>query len=518
MLPKFIIIFILFNLIILPRQIQAQGSLAEITAVKTTNEPAAEFSTVDQQSAELSSLSPITIEEQKTILIIDQATVKKGYSAQSPDKNFILGLHPNILTANLKVEIEEKENSGNLPASANLLSKIYTFRLTLDNQPVILSKFFPLIINLTGNNPDESLEAGNKNQNNRKTLYSFLTPQNKWIALKARITSEKAIAQIDFSQATVAVFSAQDQASLPPEMQIAAAVDISQNLADVNNNGQEKNNQTDRIADSNKDGDQEQKFTIYLGDDIIEKGYTVAYPGQPDQQLDEVDLMEIGQKPADSNNPTDAQTAEPPIAEFKIAILPNILSKSVNLQIKKYAKDDFSALPVEDENYQIMTDVYEYTFYDALIKLEKDKKLILAINGLPPDQYNKKAVFFLDETINKWRPLPSNYYNQQNSIRAFAYFPYAKVAVFQNNKIKIGQASWFADRLSSVAFGAASNDFPQDTVLKIINLKNNKSIKVKVISSGPFVAGRVIDLTYSAFAAIANPKYGVIKVKAEKAE
>ena len=112
MLPKFIIIFILCNLIILPRQIQAQANLAETMSVKQTNDSAVESLVIKPlQSTELSRSPETAAESPKTILIIDQATAKKGYSAQSPDKNLTLGLHPNILTANLKVEIEEKDNA-----------------------------------------------------------------------------------------------------------------------------------------------------------------------------------------------------------------------------------------------------------------------------------------------------------------------------------------------------------------------------------------------------------------------
>ena len=508
-------------LIILPRPIQAQAGLAEIISSSQTNEPLAESLAIEPPRA-----TETAAESPKTILIIDEATAKKGYPAQSPDKNLTLVLYPNVLASNLKVEVEEKNTNGNLPPDVNLLGKIYTFKLSLDSHPVVLSKFFPLVINFTGNNQDELSGSENQNQPGRKALYSFLTPQNKWIALKSKITPDKAVALIDFSQATVAVFFAQDQASLPPEIQIAAADNSKQNMDNANNGGREQSNQDIKIvSDSVENSVQEQKFTIYLGDDIIEKGYTVSYPVESSRQppanlVDSVNLSAGSEKQVVAqtadNKAIDSQIVETPSAEFKISILPKILTKSVNLQIKKYSKDDFPALPVDDENYQIMTDIYEYDFQSALVKLEKDKNLILEINSLPANQYNKKSVFFLDETINKWRPLPSKYNLKQNSIRAFTYFPYAKIAVFKKQNVKIGQASWFADRLSSAAFGAASNDFSRNTVLKVKNLANNKSVEVKVVSSGPFVKDRIIDLTYSAFSMIASPKQGVIEVEAEK--
>jgi hypothetical protein len=44
----------------------------------------------------------------------------------------------------------------------------------------------------------------------------------------------------------------------------------------------------------------------------------------------------------------------------------------------------------------------------------------------------------------------------------------------------------------------------------------NKFVDVTVLSTGPFVRGRIIDLSRSAFSSIASPEAGVIAVKVEK--
>lgn len=44
----------------------------------------------------------------------------------------------------------------------------------------------------------------------------------------------------------------------------------------------------------------------------------------------------------------------------------------------------------------------------------------------------------------------------------------------------------------------AHRTFPFGTILKVRNLRNNKEVFVKVIDRGPFVRGRIIDLSYTA--------------------
>ena len=47
----------------------------------------------------------------------------------------------------------------------------------------------------------------------------------------------------------------------------------------------------------------------------------------------------------------------------------------------------------------------------------------------------------------------------------------------------------------------------------VTNVKNGKSVEVKINDRGPFVKGRIIDLTRSAFSKIGDLDLGVIEVK-----
>ncbi len=89
-----------------------------------------------------------------------------------------------------------------------------------------------------------------------------------------------------------------------------------------------------------------------------------------------------------------------------------------------------------------------------------------------------------------------------------------------------GEASFYAmkyhdrktasgERLNQYALTAAHRTLPFGTKVKVTNLKNDKSVIVKINDRGPFVKGRVIDLTQSAFRKIGNLKSGIISVSIE---
>lgn len=62
---------------------------------------------------------------------------------------------------------------------------------------------------------------------------------------------------------------------------------------------------------------------------------------------------------------------------------------------------------------------------------------------------------------------------------------------------------------------AAHKSLPFGTKVKVTNLSNGKEVIVKINDRGPFVKGRVIDLSYGAFSKIENPGKGITKVKLE---
>lgn len=72
-----------------------------------------------------------------------------------------------------------------------------------------------------------------------------------------------------------------------------------------------------------------------------------------------------------------------------------------------------------------------------------------------------------------------------------------------------GVASWFA----ADGLVAAHRSLPIGTVVKVTNVENGKSVSVKINQRGPYVDGRVIDLSDDAFERLAPLGKGTIKVK-----
>jgi len=65
----------------------------------------------------------------------------------------------------------------------------------------------------------------------------------------------------------------------------------------------------------------------------------------------------------------------------------------------------------------------------------------------------------------------------------------------------------------SSAFTAAHKKLPFNTKVKVTNLSNGKTVKVRINDRGPFVTGRIIDLTRAAAKKIDMIGPGMVKVK-----
>ncbi len=92
-----------------------------------------------------------------------------------------------------------------------------------------------------------------------------------------------------------------------------------------------------------------------------------------------------------------------------------------------------------------------------------------------------------------------------------------------------GKASFYAmkyqfrqtasgERFNQYSDTAAHKTLPFGSKVRVTNSKNGKSIIVKINDRGPFIKGRIIDLSRSAFSSIADLDSGVIQVKIEVIE
>jgi len=101
-----------------------------------------------------------------------------------------------------------------------------------------------------------------------------------------------------------------------------------------------------------------------------------------------------------------------------------------------------------------------------------------------------------------------------------------KTIAYSRSHDLVGQASWYGKRFHGKltasgekynmrAYTAAHKTLPFGTVVRVINTANNKSVDVKINDRGPFVRGRVIDLSQKAFEKIGSTNQGVVPVRIE---
>lgn len=93
----------------------------------------------------------------------------------------------------------------------------------------------------------------------------------------------------------------------------------------------------------------------------------------------------------------------------------------------------------------------------------------------------------------------------------------------------LGKASYYADKyhgrmtangeiFDKRAMTAAHKTLPFNTVVRVTNLDNGKSVVVRINDRGPFIKGRIIDLSEKAAEDIAMVNKGVVDVKMEIVE
>lgn len=67
-----------------------------------------------------------------------------------------------------------------------------------------------------------------------------------------------------------------------------------------------------------------------------------------------------------------------------------------------------------------------------------------------------------------------------------------------------------------MSYTAAHKSLKFGTLLKITNLRNNKSVVVRINDRGPYVEGRDLDLSKASALALGMVKRGVIRIKVEE--
>jgi len=90
----------------------------------------------------------------------------------------------------------------------------------------------------------------------------------------------------------------------------------------------------------------------------------------------------------------------------------------------------------------------------------------------------------------------------------------AGIASYYAHKYQ-GRLTANGERFDMYAITAAYKTLPFDTRVRVFNVNNGRSVVVRINDRGPFIEGRIIDLSYSAFAHIADHEQGLADVVLE---
>ncbi len=111
------------------------------------------------------------------------------------------------------------------------------------------------------------------------------------------------------------------------------------------------------------------------------------------------------------------------------------------------------------------------------------------------------------------------------ALRVALFLAAAGLAAFE---VQEGLASWYGGKFQgrrtasgelfdTLQFTAAHRTLPFGTLVLVTNLRNGRSVTVRINDRGPFVQGRIIDLSMAAATSIGLTGEGVTPVRIERA-
>ena len=125
------------------------------------------------------------------------------------------------------------------------------------------------------------------------------------------------------------------------------------------------------------------------------------------------------------------------------------------------------------------------------------------------------AMFMVAALVGCATPPPKEPASQGRPVQASEQIGAGKASFYgsqHHNKLTAN-----GERFDQDALTAAHRTLPFGTKVRVINTRNGKSVVVRINDRGPFVRGRIIDLSKAAFKQIASTDSGVIRVRLEKA-
>ena len=379
-------------------------------------------------------------DEGRVSYYLDTQTVEKGYSVKSADGQFTLLVFPGILSQESEVTLTTLYGSETMR---------YTYEFTIDSGGVapLLKKPLSALFN-----------AGKEKRYTYWRMYYYHKRSFVWLALSSRFNQQLGTLvsdRVDFSEGIIGIVGGDDP--LPDRIGEPIWWMLPRDQSEDNGILREEF------------PDDANTFTLALGSDIIERGYTIRW--------------------------REAMIAVPPLT----LRVPSVV-------VIKWNKEE----QLLDYNFRSLDGESPPLVKEAFITIK------LFTEG---GKESAKKIEFWDNNFKKWRDLPSSNDYRAETVTAKTPFHFGKYRVVKSAGVYMGEASWFKDSLiSKTSMAAASNDFAIGTRVVVTNLNSGKQVTVEILSTGPYVDGRIIDLTYSAFAKIANTRQGTATVRVEASE
>lgn len=96
-----------------------------------------------------------------------------------------------------------------------------------------------------------------------------------------------------------------------------------------------------------------------------------------------------------------------------------------------------------------------------------------------------------------------------------AAIEYGMASFYHANWLGIGEQTASGERFRQYEMTAAHKTLPFGTFVRVINLRNNRATIARITDRGPYVRGRIIDLSKTGAADIGIVDEGVAQVKLE---
>lgn len=140
-------------------------------------------------------------------------------------------------------------------------------------------------------------------------------------------------------------------------------------------------------------------------------------------------------------------------------------------------------------------------------------------SSIPSQSYRPARPVTDNHNVERWQE-QYDPKTQPYTVLGRTYYPLPDARGYD----EVGVASWYGDDFHGkktasgdiydmYAVSAAHKTLPLGTVVRVTNLQNGRQVDLLVNDRGPFVDGRVIDLSYGAAQRLGSARQGIAKVR-----